>query len=105
MNDSLDGVVIAKAAIDRLARDENFVELYKRNSDSFSWMILPNSINPCAPGQGALAIEVAENNNFANLLQPLSTMKVLLMQYLKRENSFSTWRRLSSKNRRINKKD
>ena len=48
LNDSLDGVVIAKAAIDRLARDEDFVELYKRNSDSFSWMILPNSINPCA---------------------------------------------------------
>ena len=66
MNDSLDGVVIAKAAIDRLARDEDFVKLYKKNSDSFSWMILPNSINPCAPGQGALAIEVAENNDFAN---------------------------------------
>ena len=29
LNDSLDGVVIAKAAIDRLARDEDFVELYK----------------------------------------------------------------------------
>ena len=29
-------------------------------------MILPNSINPCAPGQAALAIEVAENNDFAN---------------------------------------
>nr|GIR51639.1 MAG: hypothetical protein CM15mP61_03480 [Gammaproteobacteria bacterium] len=35
LNDSLDGVVIAKAAIDRLARDEDFVELYKKNSDSF----------------------------------------------------------------------
>ncbi len=66
LNDSLDGVVIAKAAIDRLARDEDFVELYKKNSDLFSWMILPNSINPCAPGQGAIAIEVAENNDFAN---------------------------------------
>lgn len=66
LNDSLDGVVIAKAAIDRLARDEYFVELYRKNSDSFSWMIIPNSINPCAPGQGALAIEVAENNDFAN---------------------------------------
>ena len=66
LNDSLDGVVIAKAAIDRLAKDEDFVELYKKNSDLFSWMILPNSINPCAPGQGALAIEVAENNDFAN---------------------------------------
>ena len=66
LNDTLDGVVIAKAAIDRLARDQDFVELYKKNSHSFSWMILPNSINPCAPGQGALAIEVAENNDFAN---------------------------------------
>ena len=66
LNDSLDGVVIAKAAIDRLARDEDFVELYKKNSHLFSWMILPNSMNPCAPGQGALAIEVAENNDFAN---------------------------------------
>ena len=66
LNDTLDGVVIAKAAIDRLARDQDFVELYKKNSDSFTWMILPNSINPCAPGQGALAIEVAENNDFAN---------------------------------------
>ncbi len=66
LNDPLDGVVIAKAAIDRLSEDEDFVELYKKNSNSFSWMILPNSINPCAPGQGALAIEVAENNEFAN---------------------------------------
>ena len=66
LNDSLDGVVIAKAAIDRLAKDRDFVELYEKNSDSFSWMILPNSINPCAPGQGALAIEIAENNDFAN---------------------------------------
>jgi len=65
LDDSVDGIVIAKAAIDRLSMDKNFVKFYKLHKEFISWMILPHSINPCAPGQGALAIEVAENNKFA----------------------------------------
>lgn len=67
LDSNLDGLVIAKAALDRLlGADENsFTELkkFKKNINGLNWMVIPSSKNPCAPGQGALAIEVNSKNS------------------------------------------
>ena len=51
-----DGLIVAKAALDRLlpASDELRTML-----GQCRWMVLPLSVNPTAPAQGALAIEIA----------------------------------------------
>lgn len=63
----LDGLVIAKAALDRLLSLEsehvNELSSFKKDLEKFLWMVVPCSQNPCAPGQGALAIEVKTGNN------------------------------------------
>jgi len=61
-----DGLVVAKAAIDRLleAEQDEFAatraELRFALSQSL-WMVLPLSASPSAPAQGALAIEIARS--------------------------------------------
>ena len=58
-----DGLVVAKAALDRLleTEDQTFeptkLEL-RANLNGCNWMVLPLRVNPAAPGQGALAVEV-----------------------------------------------
>jgi len=62
-----DALVVAKAAIDRLINNpfEEY-ELISKQIKNYiakcSWIILPLSMNPCAPGQGALAIEIRSND-------------------------------------------
>ena len=63
-----DGFIVAKAAIDRLlnADPKYFPEI--RNSLTLKinkclWNIVPLSINPSSPGQGALAIEIRSDDN------------------------------------------
>lgn len=62
-NPGADGLVVAKAALDRLleAPEEEFAatkaELRKTLSQCL-WMVLPLRSNPNAPAQGALAIEI-----------------------------------------------
>ena len=52
-----DGLVIAKAALDRLLSPKgeisNELDSFKKDLDEFLWMVIPCSQNPCAPGQGA----------------------------------------------------
>ena len=61
-----DGLVIAKAALDRLlfSSEKGFSELdsFKEDFNTFLWMVIPCSQNPCAPGQGALAVEAKSGN-------------------------------------------
>jgi len=61
-----DGLVIAKAALDRLlfSSEKGFSELdsFKEDLNTFLWMVIPCSQNPCAPGQGALAVEAKSGN-------------------------------------------
>ena len=62
-----DGIVIAKAAIDRiLSSDSNIsLELKKQLiicNEKCHWIILPLSCFPTAPGQGAIGIEAKSNN-------------------------------------------
>ena len=63
-----DGLVVAKAAIDRILHNgiqefdsdkEALMEMVKK----LTWMIMPISQNPCAAAQGALAIECRSNDN------------------------------------------
>ena len=60
LNGDCQGLIVAKAAIDRLISYGNKDISAKIQSylDDLLWMIIPLSLNPCAPGQGAIAIEV-----------------------------------------------
>ena len=71
------GLIVAKAALDRLlsaerpefagTRDE-----VRRAIDGCRWMILPLSANPAAAAQGAIAVEVAEGRpEILDLLAPI----------------------------------
>ena len=62
-----DGLVIAKAAIDRLLVNdlpefESTSLQMKENIQQCLWTITPLSQNPTSPGQGALGLEIRKNN-------------------------------------------
>lgn len=62
-----DGLVIAKAAIDRALSDntaefEATRQLIRACIASSYWMVIPVTVSPCAPAQGALALEVRNDN-------------------------------------------
>ena len=67
-DDEADGLIVAKAALDRLleAEAEEFAgtaaEL-RRALSLCRWMALPLAANPTAPAQGALAIEIARSRD------------------------------------------
>ncbi len=73
-----DGLIVAKAAIDRLlnAAGEDFREAREQvraTIDQCDWMVLPISENPAAAAQGALAIEIkAERQDLRELLQGIN---------------------------------
>ncbi len=65
-NNNVDGLIVAKAAIDRLltAQEEDLqtVRFFIRKSlEKMDWMVLPLSANPSAAAQGAIAIEIKKN--------------------------------------------
>ncbi len=65
-SDSAHGLILAKAALDRLltaphAEFKETRELLRFYMNQMEWMVLPLSINPNAAAQGALAVEVASN--------------------------------------------
>ena len=76
-----DGLVVAKAAIDRLleSRDDEFAATRKELRNGLAkcrWMVLPLRANPTAPGQGALAIEIKhDREDLRALLQPINCAK------------------------------
>ncbi len=64
----IDGLIVAKAAMDRLLSDTLFPETaqsLRQNLEKLQWMVLPLGENPNAAAQGALAIEVARKNEAA----------------------------------------
>ena len=72
-NSENEGFIVAKAAIDRILLNQNpdFDELreeLKHYIEKCLWTIVPLSINPCSPGQGALAIETRNDNENLNFL-------------------------------------
>lgn len=75
--ENIDGLVVAKAALDRLltAPQAEFKEvqtLLHSYLDNLQWMVLPLSVNPNAAAQGALAIEIASHRqDLAELLKSI----------------------------------
>ncbi|MEM7646943.1 MAG: hydroxymethylbilane synthase [Pseudomonadota bacterium] len=73
-DNGMDGIIVAKAAIDRLldVEGEEFVPGKTRLRELLSellWQILPLSWNPAAAAQGALAVEISSGrNDLKNLL-------------------------------------
>lgn len=66
LTQDVDGIIVAKAAIDRLleAPEAEFVPVQTTIRDALAkthFMVLPLSINPTAAAQGALAIEVRDD--------------------------------------------
>ncbi|HEV2903476.1 MAG TPA: hypothetical protein VGW32_00425, partial [Pyrinomonadaceae bacterium] len=62
-NPGADALIVAKAALDRLleAPEEEFAATKAELRNVVSqclWMVLPLRANPCAPAQGALAVEI-----------------------------------------------
>lgn len=62
-NQQIDGLVVAKAAIDRLltietAEFQKTREFLRAALNELDWMVLPISQNPTAAAQGALAVEI-----------------------------------------------
>jgi hydroxymethylbilane synthase len=74
---SSNGLVVAKAAVDRLlmTTEEEFRETKEFVQKVLSlcrWVVLPLSVNPSAAAQGALAVEVKRGNKAVlDLLQPI----------------------------------
>jgi hydroxymethylbilane synthase len=71
------GLVVAKAALDRLlsATDAQYAPLQAELRAALvqcRWMVLPLSVNPTAPAQGALAVEIAASR--ADLLALCQTI-------------------------------
>ena len=83
-----DGLVVAKAAIDRILRGKNLnlANKVKEILDNFLWMITPLSLNPCAPGQGALALEVSSNRKgIIDMVQKINDNKVFQSVSMERD--------------------
>ena len=77
-NGDSDGIVLAKAAIDRLlANGDNNLSIEIREViDNSVWLIPPLSENPCAPAQGAIAIEVKDGReDIINLVEAINDSK------------------------------
>ena len=85
LDDDVDALIVAKAALDRMV-DVEFSEFdemkksLKNNLEKLSWMVLPLSVNPCAAAQGALAIEIRKDRDdlkeIFSSLNDLTTQKM-----------------------------
>ena len=67
-SEGADGLIVAKAAMDRLltAEADEYKEVrqeLRENLTRCRWMVLPLSLNPTAAAQGALAIEIKKGRN------------------------------------------
>lgn len=74
---ALDGVVLAFAGLSRLHADDLARAIIQAHLQGLRWMILPLTVCPGAPGQGALAIEARADNDpvrkILNVLDHAST--------------------------------
>ena len=69
-----DGIVLAKAALDRLLNNNTDLSKdIRKILDISNWLIPPLSENPCAPAQGAIAIEVKDGrDDIINLIREIN---------------------------------
>ena len=86
-----DALLVAKAALDRLlgSEDDEFASARKTLReviDECDWMILPYSIDPPAPAQGALAIEILRGRpELEKILQAIHCEKTFRSVHWERE--------------------
>ncbi|MCB0361404.1 MAG: hydroxymethylbilane synthase [Bdellovibrionales bacterium] len=91
MEGNADGLIIAKAALDRLlgAPEPEFFSMQKRIHDYLEecdWCVLPLSLNPSAAAQGALAIEIASHRqDLRELLEPINCKETFELAQKERE--------------------
>lgn len=86
-----DGLIVAKAALDRLLEAsapefaETQIEL-RRALAQLRWMVLPLRVNPTAAAQGALAIEIKRDRaDLQSLLAPINCAETMAMVNHERE--------------------
>tara|TARA_Y100001978_G_scaffold150573_1_gene135703 strand:- start:193 stop:1701 length:1509 start_codon:yes stop_codon:yes gene_type:complete len=87
-NGDSDGIVLAKAAIDRLlANGDNSLSIEIREVINNSvWIIPPLSKNPCAPAQGAIAIEVKDDRkDIINLVKTINDFNTFDTVHIERK--------------------
>ncbi len=78
LDGNVDGFVVAKAAIDRLLKADtnDFPDLRNNLFSNISkclWNVIPLSINPSSPGQGALAVEIrSEDTDLKKFLSEIN---------------------------------
>lgn len=86
-----DGLVVAKAAIDRIleSQEDEFQEgrsKLKESIKNLQWMVLPLSANPCAAAQGALALEIrTEDKELQSMIESISDSSAL--EFIEEERS------------------
>lgn len=86
-----DGLIVAKAAIDRLleAPEEEFANTRTDLRAALSncrWMVLPLRANPCAPAQGALAVEIrTQRADLRELFAPFNCAETFETTRVERE--------------------
>lgn len=88
LNGNHQGLVVAKAAIDRLVGygyEDLSIEI-KDLLDKFLWMVIPLSLNPCAAGQGVIAIEVnSKRRDIIELIKSINHQKTFSQATRERE--------------------
>lgn len=90
-DESVDGLILAKAAIDRLLsiNHPEFTDLQKKLRSSLhllDFMVLPLSENPNAAAQGALAIEIKKSrSDMAKLIEKINDPKTFSSVQAERE--------------------
>ena len=78
MNGKQDGLIVAKAAIDRILKSQTNEfkvgrELLREALKTLNWMVMPLSANPCAEAQGALALEIrTEDTELRSMIESIS---------------------------------
>ena len=88
-----DGIVMAKVAIDRIleSNDNRANEFIKNILNKNKWIILPLSIFPTAPGQGAIGIEARKDRKDLKTLINKISNKVVFDHVLKEKNILSKY--------------
>ena len=88
-----DGIVMAKVAIDRIldSNDSKAIEFMKNVINENKWIILPLSIFPTAPGQGAIGIEARKDRTDLKKIIDKINNKVVFDNVLKEKNILSKY--------------
>lgn len=87
----IDGLVVAKAAMDRLlsSQHQEFSEtrtFLRKTFEQILWMVLPLSENPTAAAQGALAIEILDRReDLKTLLKDIHCLKTFASVWKERQ--------------------